>query len=270
MQTHVPGSPITTVFSLLIESGEPLSPSALRWRVSDETETVIQDWTPQAPVPGAESVSVVIPAALNVLVAPSLRGLRIVELEVTLADGAVRVLTQSYFLKSANLLIAGENSFATYPELLMLTMDFASSTLAGWERYEDRSERELALIEAFQAISRLPLFVERDLDNQSVIRDEYLWNRRTWFSDIKPNEYLTVVPAKQRLALARAQLLEASALLEADPVVMARREGLMSTSVGESSQFFRTSKPLDLPIVSQRALTLVKPYLSWTVRVGRR
>lgn len=270
MQIHAQGGPVTVVFSLRSGSGDLFVASALRWRVSDESESVIQDWTSETPVADADSLSVVVPANLNVLATGTVTSVRIVELEVTLADGVIVPLTQEYLITAKTRLVVGQNSFVTYPESLMYTMDFAPNTLSGWERYQERVQREQALIEAFQSITRLPLFVERDLDNQSKIRDEDLWERRTWFSDLEPGEYLTLVPAKQRTDLARAQLLEASALLEADPVVMARREGLMSTSVGESSQFFRTSKPLDLPIVSQRALGMIKRYLSWSARTVRR
>lgn len=47
-----------------------------------------------------------------------------------------------------------------------------------------------------------------------------------------------------------------------------RRAGIMSATVGESSQFFRTQKPIE-GVVCKRALKELTPYVINRVKIGR-
>jgi hypothetical protein len=77
------------------------------------------------------------------------------------------------------------------------------------------------------------------------------------------------LPVRFKRALMLAQVAEADTLLSGgSSFEELRREGLMSMTVGESKQFFQSGKPLNLP-VSRRAIGYLKPYVSYTLRVGR-
>lgn len=294
MQTHVPGSPLKASFELRDDSGLILEPIALRWRVIDESETVLLDWA-QAPVMLSTGIVILeVPGAVNTLLPPATRGIRNIELEATLADGSVLLRSQIVMLAAQTQLQVGVNSFGTYLQALMHAQDFTADTLVGWGSVESRQEREAALIEAHQAMRRMPIVVDNrtklwaagmdvtDIGGQpvssrlfsiGVFPDDTRMlpgQRQLWVSFLKPGEYQSYVAEQQKQILMKAQLLEASAILEADQTLAMRRKGIMSTSVGESSQFFRTSKPLELPMISQKAIGLIKPYLRWSVAVGRR
>lgn len=68
--------------------------------------------------------------------------------------------------------------------------------------------------------------------------------------------------------LIRAQMIEADFLLGGNPTEDRRRAGMMSDSSGESAQFFRTSKPLVLPICREAALVL-RGIIKYGSKVGR-
>lgn len=266
MQNYAPGGAIQVTINLLNEAGADLTPVALRWRVLDEAETVLQDWTVASlPAPTEKSVTVTVLGALNILTPPATRGLRTVELEVTTAAGMV-VLTESVLLQATSALMVGYNSFCTYAQALMTVQDYSDRTVTGWES-ATRDQRERALIEAFNSIRRMPLIVgvEENLYSagRGLVRDY------GWLSLLEPDEYLSNVSARQQKALRAAQLLEASEVMNADPVLIARRNGLMSMTVGESSQFFRTGKPMEAPMLSSQAIEILKPWLRYSTTIGR-
>lgn len=274
MQNYTPGSAIQVGIELRDESGGVLDASVLRWRVLDEEDTVLQDWTPLTRTHIEDRVEVTILGALNILTPPATRGIRTVELEVTTVGGALLTLSQSVMLQASTQLSLWHNSFMTYNQTLMLVQDLSVQSAAAWDRAGSREDRERALTEACASIRRMPIVVVEDWSKQQQRHDTYpgtqrLFGERRWLTDLAPGEMQSVLSQVQLLALRRAQLFEAIAILDANPVLMARREGLMSMTVGESSQFFRTGKPLDLPVMSTQAIECLKPYLRYITAIGR-
>lgn len=256
-QTHAPGSPATVSFGLTDAAGETIEPTALRWRVLDENEVVLQDWTViTPPVPAEPSIALTIIGALNILTAPATRGVRTVELEITTAMGQW-TLSESLVLQGGTSLVLGYSTYITYPQALMLVPDFTDQTMGGWLRFTDRVVREQALSEAFHALRALPIVTDGTQ------------RTKEWLSQVEQGEFLLNTTAQQRAALARAQLIEASAILEADPVTLGRRNGMVSMTVGESSQYYGQTKALDVGVASRLSLTPIKPWLNYTVRIGR-
>ena len=126
--------------------------------------------------------------------------------------------------------------------------------MTGWMRESRREERERALIEAYLAILQMPLFIRSAGRSLAAFLEEF---------------GMAELDEKLLTALRRAQVLEASEILNADPTTLARRNGLISMTVGESSQFYGTSKPLDLPLLSRQAIKMLSPWISYSVRIGR-
>jgi len=260
-----PGKPATLAFSLLTEAGELLVPTALRYRVLDEADTQLQAWT-STDLPaetGSETAAVTVIGALNILTPPATRGARVVELEIDSESGTV-TLSQEYLLQGTTALAFGINSFLTYTAAIMVAADFVPMQLAGWTAAE-RATREQALIEAYGRVMRLPIVIEFD-DSQSIVRDigEDPWR----LADLTAGQIATLDP-KMLSALKTAQLVEANEIMVDDPIKAARREGVVSVTVGESSQFFGTSKPLDLG-VSARAAAYLQRWLRIGARIARR
>jgi hypothetical protein len=276
MQNYVPGNPVILSFALQGEDGTVLTPTALRWRVLDEDDTVLQDWTPVAvPDNYQETLELTVLGALNILTPPALRGMRVGELEVTTALGAVIVTAQA-LLQGTTGLSMGLNTFSTYNQATLVSQDFSSTTLIGWLRSEQRDERERALIEAHRAILQLPLKVcVTDVEGDDPQASQGFpfggWTscRTVPLRDIKPGDYTLRVPLVMRKALASAQLVEASQILDADPAMLARRNGIVSMTVGESSQFFGQGKPLDTPVLSKQVLKILSRWLDYSTRIGR-
>lgn len=262
MKSYAPGQPVVVPFALVDEAGAVLTSTGLRARILDEAETVLRDWTTvDIPVAG-QPAPVTVPGALNILTPPATRGARTVELEVTTAEGVV-ILAESFLLQAASQL-SGFNSFQTYTQAVLLADDFSNTQLEGWHANPGREARERALVQAYGRIAALPIVIEFD-DSQSIVRDigEDPWR----LADLTPAQVLNL---DYRLlgALRKAQLVEASFLLEDDPVARARAKGMVSQTVGESSQFFGHTKALDLG-ASPAALRLLERWLRFRATLGR-
>lgn len=264
MQTFAPSKPVTLTFSLQTE-GEVLVATGLRSRIKDEADTVLQDWA-AVTLPletGDATVEVTVIAGLNILTPPATRGARVVELEVQTVEGTI-VLSQSFMLQGSTALTFGSNTFLTYTGAVVEAANFVPMQMPGWHAV-DRAIQEQALIEAYGRIMRLPIVIEYD-DSQSIVRDigEDPWR----LVDLTPAQ-IARLDAKMLASLKTAQLVEANEILSDDPVKAARRDGVVSMSVGESSQFFGTSKPLDLG-VSPRTVQYLQRWLRYGAVLARR
>jgi hypothetical protein len=271
MQNYAPGYPVVVTFNLASESGTLITPTALRWRVLDEAETVLQDWATQAiPSPAEGEIALTIIGVLNILTPPAVRGLRTVELEVTTERGSY-LLSESVLLQSVSALRVGMNTFQTYFQALLESQNHVESSITGWVRSTARDERERALIQAHQAILQLPLRMKNArLNSQSYMtEDPFISHGRIWLRDVTPENFQELTSEAMKIALRQAQLLEASEILSADPVAVARRSGLMSMTVGESSQFFGQSKPMDTPMLSRLGMDLLKRWMDHSVTMAR-
>lgn len=270
MQTHASGSAVLVSVDLTSVTGSALVPTALAWRVLDEAGTVIQDWQ-DIPVNGSEvaTVSVTIAGAFNILTPPATRGIRTVLLRVT-TDSGEFLLSSDVMLQTISALAPWHNSFQTYQQALLATHDYPEVAMSAWVRTSDRAERERAMIQSHRAILMLPIYVGLDDFSAPLSADSLkkVVDGRLALRDLALDDH-AFISARLLHALRHAQVLEANEALNADPVVLARRNGLMSLTVGESSQFFGASKPLENPMLSKPALDLLQPWLSYRVRIGR-
>lgn len=261
MQNYKPGTDVPLTFDLVSDAGEILQPTALLWRILDEAETELQGWSNVA-VPSTSEITLTIPALLTALTPPALRAIRTVELQVITADGTI-LLSDAALLQGITALAFGVNTFQTYTQALLLSEDSVSDQIPGWAA-SPRDIREKALIEAFQRILMMPIGMHFN-DQQSMLQID-----TTFVYNYGPNMLRYMTPAQMGalytpllVALRKAQLIEADDVLNPDPVLAARRSGMSSNIAGEASQFFRSSKPLDMPICD-RAMK----YLQRWVRFG--
>ena len=267
MQNFKPGTLVPISFSLLDESGEVLKPTAIRWRVLDETEQMIADWVDMGAMPTTSEITLPIPSSTTTLAPGVLRGIRTVEMEVTTALGTV-TLTEQLMLQGPTALAFGINSFQTFSQAILLAEDFTPDQMQGWLAVE-RETREKALIQAYQRILLLPLNTNMvDGWNQSMLTTDTVvasLNGRLKF--LSPEQMLNLAPTLLT-ALRSAQLVEAFDILAYDPVAEARRAGLNAVTVGESSQFFRPIKPLELPICT-KAMAYLQQWVRFGAVIGR-
>lgn len=251
MSSHyTPGVDARVLVALRGSSGELLEPTAVQWRLIDEDGSLVKDWEAASFQPGAEYLELVVGAAYTTLAAGAVSGARVVEVRVETATGTTE-LTVGMVLRASSLLLPGVNTFVAYGRALLIADTLTQEARLGWER-ATREARERALVEAYGALQQLPLYQ----DGLAV----WPLMKKGGIEALKPS----LIDA-----LRTAQVLEASAILDADPVLLARRRGLVSMTVGESSQYFGIAKPLELPVMSELALRTLRPWISWSVRIGR-
>lgn len=252
------GSDVLVTLPLLDGAGAALVPTALDWRLLDESEAVIQDWTAIAvEVPAQTQVDLAIPGALNTLAGTALYGARLVELRVACADG-VLTLPSLYTIERTVKLIPMVNSFGTLMQLQIAAQYLRAHDVA---HFEGASEdvRERALLASFRAIMDMPLVV---LDEKGA--------ELGWLRDMEAPERVLKVGPTMLADLRAAQVLAASDALglPGDPAAQARLSGIVSMTVGESSQFFGTSKPLE-EAISKAAARVLGRYIRRSNRIGR-
>lgn len=267
MQNYKPGTEVPLIFSLLDESGGVLAPLSMRFRILNEADIVMQDWLTLA-LPTTSEVNITISAAFTTLLPPATRALRTVELEVTTGLGTL-ALSESVLIQGITALAFGINTFQTYSQALLMAEDSVPSQIPGWCNYA-REEREKALIEAFSRIMLLPI-ENHFSDEQSMLQFD-----TTFVRNFGPNllRYLSPVQLAALYppllaALKKAQLIEADDILNDDPIAKARKSGITSMTVGDSSNFFKAVNPLNLPIC-ERALVHLQRWVRFTARISRR
>lgn len=250
MQAYLGGQTVTLTIPLNDAAGEVIAATAVQYRVIDQAETELVAKTALATfTEGDAEVIVEIPAALNDL-GSLMRGLRVVELYVT-TEAGTSLITVEYVIEAFAVLAVGINSFQTYPAAVLVGYELPN--LPGWSE-ASKNERMNALMAAYRNFGKLTLrYIQEEVD------DDITKLSAAQLDALAP-EYLA--------CLRRAQVLEADYLLGGDEAGDIRRAGIMSATIGESSQFFRTQKPIE-GAVCKRAMKELSRYVINTVRVGR-
>lgn len=262
-------SQITLNLELKDSQGNAVEPTAVSYRVLDQddneitAETVVGTFTA-----GDTKVDITTSPAENTLDVSEVRGMRVVQLLMTVAPGAVVTNSYEYFVETDSILEVDFNSYQTYNAALLRVLDMPE--LEAWE-VADKRQRMSALIEAYHRLGRLTYEID-DGDDQSIDYQAKLIFNNEFITDLN-NDYtideLTAIDSVFVESLQKAQIMEAAVILGNDPIEDQRRDGLMSASVGESSNFFRPGKPLELA-VSKPALRYLTGYIRYKRTIGRR
>lgn len=176
-------------------------------------------------------------------------------------------------IEAADMMRVLDNSFGTWPDLTM-TSRYMVNILPFNMATED--EQKAALIQAYHNIGDVHVdfcpphrraryypqnrmwddtgIFESDLDR---IYSTRMLKTETW-AKLRPD---------QKEKLVRAQIIEANFLLSGLTPEKQRLSGLLSHSAGESAHFYRTTKPLELPVCRATALAL-KGIISYVTRIA--
>jgi hypothetical protein len=263
MQNFVPGNAVTLRFFLRDEDEASVQPTAIRWRLLDENQVEVSGWANLTlPEPGQDEFSITLTDLQNTLPVDTIRGLRTVQAEVTDGRGTIQ-LEQSYLLApSANLLI-GKTSWVTKGQAILISQMLPG--LNGWLGATEEA-REMALFEAFRRLQRMPVYADRRAAQNTLYATAGHFETGLLL-DMIPESFVNTDPRFQD-AVRRAQVLEADHILTSDPVAQMREAGVISMTVGESSNFFRSQKALDRGLC-KRAYQEVSPWLRDRVTIGR-
>lgn len=205
-------------------------------------------------------VEVTIPNTANVLTGPQ----REARLVMVLSGGLSTV--ETYMIEDPALALVmsvPSESAQTLMDALALSFD-----VEGVEMWLEATidNRIRALKEAWVRISKLRLSPYRLNDDVTGV-DYQIVDGAIRVNQMTTDQW-TALPTAFKTAVKRAQLLEAESIINGDPVGDRRREGLLSKTVGEASEMFRSGKQLELP-VSSRALRELKGYVIFSFQVSR-
>tara|TARA_R110000851_G_C13102760_1_gene569260 strand:- start:42167 stop:42919 length:753 start_codon:yes stop_codon:yes gene_type:complete len=249
MDIYSDASVVTVDIPYVNEDGTPVLPIVASYRVYDQDSVAIV--SPTAITLGANpvEVTVTVDGSLNTLV-DEVRILRVIEVTMTNAENETSLTTYTYVVEAPETLVVGVNSYQSTEGATLLSMEIARIT--GWEASTAR-QRVAALAEAYVHMGKMNY-----LDEGTTIQTL--------------NEYteaeLLALSTPFSKALKLAQIAQANYLLGGDEEEKLREAGLMSKSVGESSEMFRSGKPLTLPIC-RRSLKFLQGYVSYGVTMGR-
>jgi hypothetical protein len=257
------GSPVRVTFPLVDNAGVVVDPVSGSYRVLDEDMLIVVATTSLGPLDAnASVVDIDIPALQNTVPGGRRITSRTVELTLVFASGELGVQEQLYTLTSGAALAVNVNSYQTYAQAVIEALDIPN--IPYWEK-ASVAQRSAALIDAHFRLGKLSYVISAAPSNWQTHID---WKQSVNQLNSMTNDEFLDLPDYFRAALRKAQVAEAETQLGGDEIDRNRKDGLVTNTVGESSQFYRPSKPINLP-VSRRALRYLSGYVSYNMRVGR-
>lgn len=173
-----------------------------------------------------------------------------------------KVVNVRYIVEKEDTLIHMENTFQTLSEAHLIASDLTDLDM--WlTASEDYQVNSLKM--AYDKISRLAFRFERD-------SKEYLDHNRSYgyihdMSDAEPSDWESF-PKDFKLAIRKAQVLEANQILQGSEVEDKRRDGIISETIGESKMFFNSRIPIRLP-VCRAAMNVLSKFIYKSNKIGR-
>lgn len=267
MKSYRAGNNVVLTLQYLNEEGVAVTPESAKVIVQNAFSEILHEAVVTIE-PSATEAVITVASEHNQLTAGEPRSARLVTLEYVIGGNTLANI-ERYLIYPAQSLIFHVNSFQTYEQAIVNTLGFMN--LTGWDSASE-DQRFIALEEAYNSLCKLNYIVREapvgGLDSQSMLSGGF---HETLFagniSDLTATE-LRELPVEFINALAKAQIVETNVLLGGDSVAERRRDGLMSSTIGEVSQMFRPGKPLALPVSPQAARQLAG-YINWSAKLGR-
>lgn len=281
------GTPITFA-AVPGQAGWPATADRVSLEVFDDKQQSVWQGTDVPWVDFVTAGGITFPAVASQLAADQTSGYRIYGMFVRNSMGGV-LWKQFYevIVEASNQLRPLVNSFATWGQLMLVQRTMPNMTgfqcctsLSGagavGEAGESNAQLVAALITAWHNIAQVNVNFCPPNDRVRYHDQSHMWDHEGIFDTlgtlIRSTRQLTPelwekIKPWQRDALIRAQLIEANYLLSGNTPEKQRISGLLSHSAGESAHFYRTSKPLDLPVSRETAKSL-KGIITYVARIG--
>jgi hypothetical protein len=265
MQTFRAGAPTSVTLPFADANGQPVTPIALSYRVVDEAGA---DVVPSSQIESFDAasgeVALQISASENAIDAGVFAGYRRVILTISTAAGGPHTQEAEYLLSVSTALVLMVNSFQSYEQALVLALQLGQ--LDGWSG-ADPQARKSALARAYDNIcsfSYTMIQPTQQSDEEGSIVNEVSFGS---FRDVTAEEFGTLT-TNQQLDFRKAQIVEADFLLGGHPIEKKIRDGEQSSTIGETSTFFRPRASLVLPI-SRSTVSYIGKYIVWSRPLGR-
>jgi hypothetical protein len=262
MRTFPVGTNAVVEVPFLDNDGSPVTPVALAYAVKDSAGEDVVPLTAIATLTGT-STDISIPNGLI-----STPGGYSIELFITVAGGEVLVQEEVFAVQPTVKLQFLVNTFQTRANALYVSGSIPN--LIAWMG-ATKDDQTTALIEAFRRITLLNFFIPwpevLDLQNRIAPRYQSHLTPRMW--PLMTPDIWTIYPDYFKDALNRAQVIQANALLNSDPMADRRRAGVFSEKIGESSLMFKSGvRPLD-DAVSRDAMNALAQFINNRISVTR-
>jgi hypothetical protein len=261
MKAYLENTEVVLALSFVDSAGQPFNATSAQYRLlnGDGVELIAK-----TAIPGFTSgstASLTIAANQNAVTVGAVRESRIVELYLANANGSIGQI-ESYVVEKLDPLVVPTTSFQSYAGAEVTA--YSLPNMNGWAA-ATREQRIAALMEAKNRLCRLRYRMNRD--EQDIVEPEFAASD---METIDATDW-AAFPTEFKEALKKAQIIQADRLLSTDvhaEIQKHREDGLMSMTVGETSQMFRPGKPLLLS-VCREALEYVGKYISWRRRIAR-
>lgn len=251
MKIYNSGIDISETIPLVDDNGTQLNVASIVYDVFDSDGFEVVAQTPEFGFAASDpSVVISIGSALNVLTDGKQRDVRAINLYLTLINGDTMSIVHLYGIQASGYVATMSNSYQTYQSAEMLAIDIQN--LDEWDA-ATVTQKNSAMVEAFHRIGKMTFSVD------GVIVRSVNGMTKAEF-DLLSSDFV--------LSIRRAQVIEADVILGNDPVSDRRQEGLMSKTVGESSEMFRPGKPV-LMQASRRALDALAGFVVYGANIGR-
>jgi hypothetical protein len=243
-------------------NGDPVTPTAVTYTVTDENGNVITGPTAIAG-PYTTQANITITGNFNT---PA--GARNIELEMTTAIGTSYV-NYSYQVRDDNArLVLLTNTFQSLLQAKLTANDVIN--IPAWQSASD-DVLIGAMAEAYYRLTRFGYLIRwpEYVDTQNIYLQDMHARITPQMWPVMTQLLFSAYPIQFQAALKKAQIVEANAVISPDPIGDKRRAGLLAESVGESKFMFRSGvRPLDMGI-SVETLKLLKTYLDYRFTLTR-
>ena len=209
-------------------------------------------------------VEIEVPSKLNGLGTKITKGMRTIELTCKDDCGHVYVLYYSYMLLAAFDLQVPAEALMNARDAQFLAFD--TPNVMAYEEANDLHQRR-ALIESSRRINSLNFNLYEIMGVNDAFND-FNWNNgRVRLKDLSHGEYIPL-PTHFLEDVQMAVLLECDDILGGNPVEEARREGILSESVGESTNMYQVGRPAQSRI-GTRAYRVLARYVQRSYEIRR-
>lgn len=257
-------SPVRMEFDLYLDDGSAIMPDSAIAHVSDENGDVVGDAINVSVESSIAGATVDIPSSYNAT--DNVTG-RVVTLAVT-SNGASYVFTKTYLLEPIIVRLAVPSQSAmSVVQADIVANDFKDVVVDVWGDLSF-DEKGRALRDAWSRISKIKLNPFRTEDEKDVEGVTMRMECGNFLVDELTSSEWAALPEHFIKSVRRAQLVEACVLSGGDPEWERRQSGLISKTVGESSEMFNT-KPISDKRISERARREIARYISKRVIVSR-